>query len=240
MSQISIITVVRNAAAELDATLANVTALPVRAEIIVIDGASTDDTPRVIEKYASQITYNLSEPDKGLYDAMNKGLRAATGKYVWFINAGDRVAQFGDFFDSDADVYYGDTMVCSTDYRSVGLRRKKLPARLTWRSLIRGMVVCHQSFIVRRSIAPMYDLQYKYVSDIDWVIKCLKAAQTVENTGLILSEFTEGGISTRHRRASLRERWRVMVHYYGFLATLMAHVRFVMESVFIKTRYRKF
>lgn len=232
MPRISIITVVRNAPAELDATLASVTTVP-DAEIIVIDGASTDSTPEIVKKY--KVDYFVSEPDKGLYDAMNKGLRAATGDYVWFINAGDKVHTVPKIVD--ADIYFGETSITTADGTPLGLRSKRLPDKLTWKSLKRGMVVCHQSFIVRREIAPMYDLQYRYVADIDWVVECLKRAKTIENTHQTLSVFAEGGISTRNRKASLRERWQVMRKQYGLTATIIAHIRFIIEQPFRK-KYR--
>ncbi len=245
---------------------------PEALELIVIDGGSTDGTPGVIERYAPRLGYRVSEPDRGLYDAMNKGLRASTGDYVWFVNAGDE--PFADdtlkqIFTNDSpdrdlcDIYYGEAAITSptgdvqphrqspSDSKDdkllqnnangaplpgkiLGLRRKPLPrGGLTWRSLRRGMVVCHQSFIVRRTLAPMYDTEhYQLAADIEWVIECLKRASGVCNTGLILSKFAEGGVSTRRRRESLRERWRIMRRHYGLRSTLWAHIRFVWESVF--------
>lgn len=234
MSRVSIITVVRNAAAELRTTLESVVGVP-NAEIIVIDGASTDQTPQVIKEYSHLISYSISEPDSGLYDAMNKGLRAATAEYVWFINAGDKLHTMPTLLD--ADIYYGDTLITTPDGSPLGLRSKGLPNRLTWKSLKRGMVVCHQSFIVRREVAPLYDLRYRYVADIDWVIKCLRGAVRVENCHEILSEFAEGGVSTRNRRASLIERWSVMRRHYGLIITIIQHLRFIIEKPFLK-KYR--
>lgn len=234
MSRVSIITVVRNAAAELRTTLESVAGVP-NAEIIVIDGASTDQTPQVIKEYSHLIAYSISEPDSGLYDAMNKGLRAATAEYVWFINAGDKLYTMPTLLN--ADIYYGDTLITTPEGSPLGLRSKKLPERLTWQSLKRGMVVCHQSFIVRREIAPLYDLHYRYVADIDWVIKCLRSAISVENCHVILSEFAEGGVSTRNRRASLIERWSVMRRHYGLIRTIIEHLRFIIEKPFLK-KYR--
>ncbi len=243
MVKVSVITVVWNAAAELERTLANLAALDRSAaelEVLVIDGASTDSTPQVMQRYAELISYGVSEPDGGLYDAMNKGIRVATGDYLWFVNAGDTVFRtdvLTRIFGADspvasggpADIYYGETLVVSPEGEVLGLRKKRLPKRgLTWRSLERGMVVCHQSFIVRRSIAPQYDTErYRLAADIDWVIECLKRAERIVDTGLILSCFTTGGVSTRRRRASLRERWRIMRHHYGLWRTGVAHVGFV-------------
>lgn len=246
MVKVSIITVVWNAAAELEKTLANLSALDRSAaevEVVVIDGGSTDGTPAVMERYKGLISYGVSELDGGLYDAMNKGMRAATGDYLWFVNAGDTVfapdvltrifAGGAASTAVPADVYYGETLVVAPDGVALGLRKKRLPrGGLTWRSLRRGMVVCHQSFIVRRTVAPLYDtVRYRLAADIDWVIECLKRASSVVDTGLILSCFTTGGVSTRRRGASLCERWKIMVWHYGWLATLGAHVRFAGEML---------
>lgn len=254
MVKVSVITVVWNAAAELERTLANLSALDRSAaelEIVVIDGGSTDGTTAVMERYGELISYGVSEPDGGLYDAMNKGIRAATGDYLWFVNAGDTVFEanvlthiFGDGAPL-ADVYYGETLVVTPEGEALGLRRKRLPkGGLTWRSLERGMVVCHQSFIVRRQIAPLYDTErYGLAADIDWVIECLKRAFSVADTGLILSCFTTGGMSSRRRRASWRERWNIMVRHYGLLRTLWAHAGFAWGMLWDKAlgrpRYRR-
>ncbi len=240
MVKVSVITVVWNAAAELERTLENLARLERTAaelEVLVIDGGSTDGTRAVIERFGASISYAVSEPDRGLYDAMNKGIRAATGDYLWFVNAGDRVyrtdllTRIFSRAEAPADVYYGETMVVGPQGEELGLRKKPLPRKgLTWRSLERGMVVCHQSFIVRRSIAPLYDTdRYRLAADIDWVIECLKRASTVVDTGLILSCFTTGGISTQRRRESLRERWTIMKRHYGLCRTIRAHVGFVGE-----------
>lgn len=237
MVKVSVITVVWNAAAELEKTLANLAALDRSAaelEVIVIDGGSTDGTQAVMERFRKTIAYAASERDEGLYDAMNKGIRAATGDYLWFVNAGDRVFRrdaLTRIFPAGrplADVYYGETLVETPSGEVLGLRKKRLPrGGLTWRSLTEGMVVCHQSFLVRRAIAPLYDTdRYRLAADIDWVIECLKRAGSVVDTGIVLSCFTTGGISTRRRRASWRERWKIMVKHYGWWRTLRAHAGF--------------
>lgn len=244
MVKVSVITVVWNAARELELTLENLARLDRSAaelEVVVIDGASTDRTPAVIERFRDLVSYAVSEPDRGLYDAMNKGIRAATGDYLWFVNAGDRVYRpdtltriFGHTHTPAADIYYGETMVTDPDGRELGLRKKPLPRNggLTWRSLRRGMVVCHQSFIVRRTLAPLYDTEhYRLAADIDWVIACLERARSIVDTGLILSCFTTGGISTRRRKASLRERWTIMRRHYGLFPTLWAHGRFLFDAL---------
>lgn len=242
--KISIITVVRNDAEGLEATLDNLEQLRYEnLEVIVIDGASTDSTPRVAAAHMHLIAHYVSEPDRGIYDAMNKGLRVATGEYVWFVNAGDKVVDFDALhrlFVNDvslADIYYGDTRIVSSEGEILGLRRKPLPDTLTVNSLKRGMVVCHQSFVVRREIAPLYNLKYRYSSDVQWIIDCLKAAETVCNTHAVLSEFRLGGATTAHRKDSLIERWRIMCRTFGFFTTFFAHIHFIFDA-FTTPRYR--
>lgn len=94
MPQFSIITICRNAAGEIERTIQSVLAQTARDEMeyIVIDGGSTDGTQDVIEKYRSQINHFVSEPDAGIADAFNKGVRAARGRWINFMNAGDRFA----------------------------------------------------------------------------------------------------------------------------------------------------
>lgn len=243
--KISIITVVYNAKGALAITLKAVSDLNYdNKEVIVIDGGSTDGTIDVICDNAYHIDYWKSEPDKGLYDAMNKAIKVASGEYLWFVNAGDLP------YDKDvlqrvflptetlADIYYGESMILSCEGEKLGLRRKKLPKQLTKHSFTRGMVVCHQAFIVRRDIAPLYDTNYRYVADIDWVIKCIDAATVIENCNTVICKFAEGGISTVHRRASLKERWSVMKKRYGLAVTVVAHLVFVFSS-FFQSGYRK-
>lgn len=236
---------VRNDPKGLARTLDNLTALVYPdLELVVVDGASTDSTGEVAHGYMSHLARYISEPDRGIYDAMNKGLGAATGRYVWFVNAGDTVADGAvkdlmRLMTTDgalADVYYGEAEVFdpATGER-LGLRRKKLPTQLSWQSLRRGMVVCHQAFVVRRDLAPLYDLHYKYAADIEWMIGCLKGALVTQNTGGVLCRFAAGGLSSKKRRASLVERWHIMQRNYGLAATVSAHLGFVLDAFTVRS-----
>lgn len=231
LPKISIITVVYNAKEPLEATLKNLSNLKYdNIELIIIDGGSKDGTLDVITKYSLYISTWISEPDKGLYDAMNKGLNIATGDYVWYINAGDLVHNetiLNTIFmgqEQYSDVYYGETLIRNNEGEIIGLRKKRLPKRLKWQSFKRGMVVCHQSIIVKRSIAPLYDLQYRFAADIEWVMVSLKRAEKISNTFEILSEFIEGGISSNNRRESLIERFKIMKNHFGLLRTILYHI----------------
>jgi glycosyltransferase involved in cell wall biosynthesis len=244
--KISIITVTRNDAEALRATLANIASSDYPAfEVVVVDGGSTDGTAGVIGEYAQRIDRLVSEPDEGIYDAMNKGLALAGGEYVWFINAGDTIHDpqtITRIFDARpegerADIYYGETLIRSAEGAIRGLRKKKLPERMTWHSFRRGMVVCHQSILVRRAIAPAYDRRYRLAADVEWVLVSLQRAATIVNTHTILSEFVEGGASTVHRTAALRERYAIMRRHFGTLRTWLSHAGFVLDA--LRPPYRR-
>jgi glycosyltransferase involved in cell wall biosynthesis len=235
----SIITITYNAEKLLERTILSVLSQSCPdIEYLIIDGASTDGTPGIIRQYDADITYWISEPDQGVYDAMNKGLQIATGDYVWFINAGDTIhsadtlRQIVVLLQRNTplpDIVYGETALIGKKGEMLGLRRLKTPEKLSWKSFRMGMLVCHQSFIVKRTIAPPFDLQYRHSSDFDWCIRCMKKAKKLFNTHLILSDFLDGGLSTTQRKSSLKERYRIMCHYYGKPSTILLHLWFAVR-----------
>ncbi|MDR0711927.1 MAG: glycosyltransferase [Prevotellaceae bacterium] len=235
----SIITITYNAEKVLERTILSVlNQTYLQVEYIIVDGNSSDKTKEIIDRYASRLSFRISEQDKGLYDAMNKGLRIATGDYVWFLNAGDtlhskttieEVARSLSLTANLPDIIYGETDLVGNDEKFIATRRLKSPKALTWRSFSMGMMVCHQSFIVKRSIAPAYNLNYPLVADFDWCIRCLKQAKHILNTHLILSNFLTEGLSSQKRKASLKERFRIMSHYYGVLPTIIRHAWFALR-----------
>ncbi|MDR0973570.1 MAG: glycosyltransferase [Prevotellaceae bacterium] len=234
------ITVCYNAATTLEATIRSVVEQTYgQVEYIIVDGASTDGTREVIERYAMHIDTLICEPDKGIYDAMNKGLVRATGDYVCFLNAGDALhtpntlqAMVESIPEGTMpDVLYGETALVDEQRRFLRMRRLQTPEHLTWRSFQKGMTVCHQSFYVRRKLAPCYNLRYRYSADVDWCIRVMQQATVLHNTHLVLTDYLAEGTTTRHRLASLIERLRIMVHYYGLLPTLWRHIGFVFRLV---------
>ena len=229
----SIITITYNAAATLPPTLRSVEQQTyTNYEYIVVDGASTDATLALVE--ASSLDARvLSEPDKGLYDAMNKGVKMAVGEYLIFLNAGDAfhapdtLQRVADIIGADRPgVVYGETAIVDAERNFIMMRRLRAPEKLTWRSFAQGMLVCHQAFIARRDIAPLYDLQYRYSADVDWCIRCMKQTRELLNTHLTLIDYLNEGETTRHHRASLKERYAVMCHHYGTLPTMLRHIGF--------------
>jgi len=230
--KISVITVVYNPGIILEWTIKSVRNQVFKdIEYIIVDGGSNDGTLKLIEQYPEVITKWISEPDTGLYNAMNKGLNLASGEYVMFLNAGDI------FFDDEvlsrifspnipsADIFYGETMIIDNEGRDIGMRRLKAPEELSWKSLIDGMLVCHQSFIVRKDICRNYNEKYKIASDYDWMLHCLKNAKIVKNTHLIISKFLDGGINKHYIRKALWERFLIMLQNYNFFLVVMNHFR---------------
>lgn len=233
---VTIITVCYNAEQTITPTLLSVQNQTYEGmEYLVIDGASTDGTLCLVRELAPRAKV-YSEPDRGIYDAMNKGLSYAQGTYVWFLNAGDllpsvntvaHLAQEAMAQESLPDVLYGYTRLIDQEGRDLGLRRLSPPKQLNWKSFEQGMLVCHQSFIARRSLAPQYDLSYRFSSDFDWCIRVLRGAKAVHRVDEVLSLYLSEGATTANHRRSLYERWQIMCRYYGFGRTLWQHVRFL-------------
>lgn len=239
----SIITVTYNAASLLPETIESVARQSCKdKEYIIIDGASKDNTPELIEKYSSEITKFISEPDKGIYDAMNKAFGMATGKYILFLNAGDTfhtddvLGKIKALIDpnNEPDIIYGETAITDEKGNFISMRRLKTPENLNWKSFTQGMLVCHQSFMPKLDICEPYDLSYRYSADFDWCIRCMKKANFIYNTHLIISNFLEGGVSTSQRKKSLKERYDIMSRYYGVIPTALRHIWFAARFGFAK------
>ncbi|MCF0159781.1 MAG: glycosyltransferase [Bacteroidaceae bacterium] len=244
LPQFSILTVTYNAEAFIERTLKSVACQTyTHYDYHIIDGASTDRTLALCEAYPSVVTDVVSEPDEGLYDAMNKAIRRAKGDYLIFLNAGDQLDNEDTLLDVmhcivDSgsrwpDVVYGETKIVDEYNRFVRWRRLAAPERLDWKSFRHGMLVCHQAFWASRELAlrEPYDLKYRYSADFDWCIRILRRADVILNTHQAVVAYLEGGMSIRHHRASLLERLRIMARHYGWPVALAVHLWFVVRAV---------
>ncbi|RLD75618.1 MAG: glycosyltransferase [Bacteroidetes bacterium] len=244
---ISIITVVYNSVGFIEKTIQSIInqSYP-NIEYIVIDGGSNDGTIEILRKYNEYIYYWLSEKDTGLYDAMNKGMKNSLGDYLWFINSGDLpfdLSILDNVFrgkQSFADVYYGETELIDPNGKTIGMRRHKVPKMLNWKILVKGMKVSHQSIIVKKDKAITYNLEYKLSADFDWMIKVLKKAKSIENTGLILSKFMEGGLTKKNLIPGLKERFKIMVENYGYFLTISSHFILAAKLAFYYLKNKRF
>ena len=236
----SIITVTYNAEKVLEDTIQSVISQTYRnVEYIIVDGASKDHTLEIVNKYHNRINKVISEPDKGLYDAMNKGIQLATGDYLCFLNAGDK------FHDSETlqkivhtlkgqelpDVIYGETAIVDEEGHFLHMRRLSTPAHLNWKSFKQGMLVCHQAFFANRELAinHLYDLQYRFSADFDWCIRIMKKAKCLHNTRLTLIDYLNEGMTTKNHKASLKERFCIMAKHYGLISTILHHGWFIIR-----------
>lgn len=243
----SIITVCYNAAKTIKPTLASVDCQNFTDyEHLIIDGASTDGTQDIVKATVNGRRVMVSEPDRGIYDAMNKGISASSGKYLIFLNAGDRfhsedtLKAMAEAIENNNDpgIVYGQTNIVDSTGAYIAPRHYTAPDALTLESFGKGMVVCHQAFVVLKRIAPFYDLRYRFSADYDWCIRCLQHSRT--NVGLtktVLIDYLSEGVTTANHRASLIERFRIMRYYYGLRHTLSRHCRLAFD-VILKKIYR--
>ena len=242
----SIITITFNASAVIEPTLKSIKSQTFDDyEYIVVDGASTDDTLAKVKGCGIKNMHVTSEPDNGLYDAMNKGIKAATGRYLIFLNAGDSfasqdvLASYAQMSNNGAaDIIYGQTCLVDASRNVTGMRHLTAPHELSADSFKHGMLVCHQAFVAKRAIAPLYDTSYRFSADYDWCIKCLKKSSSNVYVGdnPVICYLTDG-LTDKNHKASLKERFKIMCHYYGTIPTIFRHLSFIPR--YLKEKRRK-
>ena len=225
MPLFSIITICYNAAETIERTLESVDCQTFGDyEHLIVDGASTDKTVDMVIARANPRRRLISERDNGLYDAMNKGIVNTSGKYLIFLNAGDKFHDCG-ILDGQTDI--GDNNGCR-----IGPRHLSAPSTLTFRSFASGMLVCHQAFVALRRIAPKFDTGYRFSADYKWCVECLKNSRcNVGLTDTVFIDYLNEGVTTKNRIPSLIERFKIMSFYYGFLPTVFRHAGFVFRAL---------
>lgn len=244
---ISIITITYNAEKYIGVTARSVAEQTFSDfEHIIIDGASTDSTIAQARINGSRRLKILSEPDNGLYDAMNKGLRMAKGDYVLFLNAGDRfhsadtLAKYAKGASLRPDIIYGDTIIVDNEWKFLRPRHLSAPSILTARSFLRGMLVCHQAFMVKRAIAPEYNLEYKFSADYDWCLNCIHNSKPGSRLDLrqVTIDYLDNGLTEKNKLASLAERFRIMKRHFGLVPAALAHLSFIPRATLRKLKNR--
>lgn len=232
----SVITVTYNAESTLPATIASLVHQQGDLfEWVVVDGASRDATMTLVEQAPIKTKRTLSEPDEGIYDAMNKGLELATGDYVIFLNAGDAfhapdtLRMLADVaLDNDyPGIIYGQTRIVDAARKPLGMRHLTAPPSLTPDSFRDGMVVCHQAFVALRKLTGFFDTSYRLSADFDWCICCTQRSRRNKYVDAILIDYLNEGMTTANMRRSLRERFTIMCRYYGATFTTLRHLSFL-------------
>lgn len=241
---ISVITVVYNDCNNISKTLESVLSQDYAdIEYIVIDGNSTDGTVDEIRKYRDNINYFISEPDTGIYDAMNKGLVIASGEYVIFMNSGDV------FYDNHVlskifnhvillpDVIYGKTI---GKHRG-GKLLQTLSPFFRSKSYCPAVGICHQSVLVKRHLAVDYrfDHDYKVCADHKMLYDLYKAGYKFEEYNGVISEIIcDEGYSDMQLKLKLKERGMII----GIEKTLRFRVYSFVTFLFwlMRTKIRSF
>lgn len=238
----SIITVTYNAGKVIKPTLDSIKEQDFHDfEHLIVDGASRDNTLDLARNAEIPQMRIYSEPDKGLYDAMNKSIAFAKGQFLIFLNAGDSFSgkdslrRLAEHATEDTDIIYGQTQVVNSERQIIGMRHLTAPRVLTADSFKQGMLVCHQAFVARRKIVPLYDLAYRFSADFDWCIKCLKKSRKNTYVGdePVISFLTDG-LTDKYHKKSLKERFDIMCKNYGTITTVLLHFSFIPRYILRK------
>lgn len=226
---ISIITVVFNGEKYLEETIQSVINQTYEnIEYIIIDGGSMDGTVDVIKKYEDKIDYWISEKDNGIYDAMNKGILAASGAWINFMNAGDSFYNNevleNVFFKNDLeniDLLYGNYAV--KDENNLIL----IHVDVKDYSDKRNIPFCHQSLFVKSSLLKtnLFDLQFKIAADYDQYLRLKFKDVKILHLPLVISIYLDGGISSVSREKLIKEYYRITKKYFPLYATFIYAIR---------------
>ena len=210
---VSVVTVVRNGVNSIEQTIQSVLAQAFdNIEYIIVDGGSTDGTVDIIRKYGDKITYWVSEPDNGIYDAMNKGIALATGDWIIFMNAGDLfyrddvVATIFGRGEVTADIFYGDHEVVYDSNHSTIKKADRV------KNLWKGMMFCHQSSFVKTALMKRHNFntQYKIAADFEVLYSLFLSGCIFHYTGIVIASVAADGLSGENTLQTVKEQWMVV------------------------------
>lgn len=217
---ITVITVVFNDVNNLEATILSVInqTYP-NLEYIIIDGNSTDGTVDIIKKYSNKISYWISEPDKGIYDAMNKGIKKATGEWVNFMNSGDTFASnnviqeiFNNSISEEKKVIYGSVMLIEN-----GTKRLRKPDPINYMS--RHIPFCHQASFTKLDKL-YFDITYRIAADFKMfydIYKTYGKNAFLSKSNIIFAIYEcENGVSIKQERTRYYEYLKIRSHSKDF------------------------
>ncbi len=249
--KITIITVCRNSEQFLSGTIESVInqTYP-NIEYLVIDGASTDRTVDIIKKYEPHINFWMSEADDGMYDAINKGLRIATGDYILILNSDDMLAGKETIEEvvkkmkvEKTEYYYGNMI----KLKESSLKKVKLFS-VKFKELLlagHGTFVPHPCFFISKELNNIlggYDLRYKYASDYDYILRALSTKSKGKYLDIYISQFrihpdsiTATGKINKERKTILQQHG---YNHYSLLTRLYYYYTLWIYYKIINVRHR--
>ncbi|MEZ4894999.1 MAG: glycosyltransferase family 2 protein [Saprospiraceae bacterium] len=238
----SIVTVVYNGESLLRGTMQSVfeQTYP-HIEYWVIDGASKDGTLEIAREYEQKMP-NLkwiSEKDRGLYDAMNKGLLKATGDFIQFLNCGDHlhasdtIEKLAALVGSNTDVLYGETLLVNEERHSAGTMSELSTRKYLQNCVGRLPGVCWSYISHSYRAGPwLFYMENNLCADFDWCIQILKSSRENVFSDIIITDYLMGGMSKQRHRQSLKDRFEVMKTHFGLLPTIASHIRILFRAFF--------
>lgn len=238
--KISIVTITYNSSKTVEDTITSVLSQDYKdCEYIIIDGGSTDGTLKIIERYRDKIAYFVSEPDKGICDAFNKGIAAATGDIIGIINSDDllypgALSEVARAYHSGIDIIYGKGKRLFPD----GQMEDYLPRELSF--LKYGMALVHPSTFVTKSAYMKYgvfDLRYKGCMDRELLLRMKTQGAKFTYVDAYLSIYRMGGFSdNNYQEVVAKERDEISIQYgasplFVRMYSFVAHVKMAIKAV---------
>lgn len=223
---ITIVTVSYNAEATIEKTILSVIQQTYsNIEYIIIDGNSFDKTISIIKKYENYISYWISEPDKGVYDAMNKGIKIAHGDWICFMNSGDTFHSSNvlnniftsTYYDQKIGVIYGDAHLYRNNQYIMPFSNQPF-----WKSYMpyrTGKGICHQSMFTRTVLAKQiqFNLEYRISADFDMAYKIYKLKYQFLYVPVVVCNFDTDGMSStgKHWKITFKETGKILKCRYN-------------------------
>jgi glycosyltransferase involved in cell wall biosynthesis len=207
--KVTVVTVTYNAEQYLEQTIKSVIEQDYpNIEYIIIDGASTDGTVNIIKQYEKYITYWISEPDEGIYDAMNKGIDAATGEWINFMNAGDSftnsniLSQFIKKVEPNKTIVCGAINVVNDDNEILFSYTPKIS-----KNLLEKCFCNHQATFVKTKLLKKnpFNLHYKYAADYDFLINIGKKYNNFQILNFTVTDYLNNGLWEQNKTKALIE-----------------------------------
>lgn len=223
---ISVITVAYNAETTIEKTILSVIQQTYsNIEYIIIDGKSSDNTITIVKKYENYLSYWISESDKGVYDAMNKGIKKANGEWICFMNSGDtfhspdvlnKIFTLA-YYDQNIGVIYGDAYLYKNNQFMMPFQNQPF-----WKSCMpyrTGKGICHQSMFTRTVLAKklLFNLEYKISADFDMAYKIYKLKFQFQYVNVVVCNFDIDGMSSsgKYWKTTFQETGKILNCQYN-------------------------